>query len=73
MVERADVELVLLQQLQPRIAIRRAGDGVAVTPQFLLDQSGQTPIIVDVEQADGLGRVDRQISGAWITDRNRPN
>ena len=49
------------------------GDGVAVTPQFLLDQSGQTPIIVDVEQADGLGRVDRQISGAWITDRNRPN
>lgn len=64
MVERADVELVLLQQIQTRIAIRRAGDGVAVTPQFLLDQSGQTPIIVDVEQADGLGRVDRQISGA---------
>ncbi|WP_235551282.1 hypothetical protein [Brevundimonas sp. Leaf280] len=55
---------MLLQQLQPRIAVRRAGDGIAVTPQLLLDQPGQTPIIVDVEQANGLGRVDRQISGA---------
>ena len=64
---------MLLQQLQPRIAVRRAGDGIAVTPQLLFDQSGETPIIVDVEQANGLGRVDRQISGAWITDRNRPS
>ncbi|WP_235559181.1 hypothetical protein [Brevundimonas sp. Leaf168] len=55
---------MLLQQLQPRIAVRRAGDGIAVTPQLLLDQPGQTPIIVDVEQANGLWRVDRQISGA---------
>jgi hypothetical protein len=64
---------MLLQQLQPRIAVGRAGDGIAVTPQLLFDKSGQTPIIVDVEQANGLGRVDRQISGAWITDRNRPS
>ncbi|MET3835833.1 hypothetical protein ABIB58_001174 [Brevundimonas sp. UYEF29] len=73
MIQRTDVVLALLQQLQTRIAVWRAGDGVAVTPQLLFDQPGQTPIVVDVEQADGLGRVDRQISGAWITDRNRPS
>ena len=63
-----------LQQLEPRVPVRRAGHGVAVTPEFLLDQSRQAAIVVDVEQADHrLSRLAHSISGACMTERNRPS
>ena len=72
-IQGADVVFVQTQQFQPGVAVGRAGDGVTVTRQLLLDQPGQAPVVVDVKQANGLIGLDHSISGAWITDRNSPS
>jgi hypothetical protein len=58
-VQGADVVLVGGEQLQTRVAVRGAGDGIAVAGQFLLDQPRQAAVVVDVEQTDGAGQSDR--------------
>ena len=73
MIQRADVVFELLEQAQTFVSVGGAGDHISFTAQFLLDQPGQAPVVVDVEQADGAGVFAHSISGAWITDRNRPN
>ena len=48
-------------------------DILAVPGQFLLDQPGKAPVVVDVEQPNSVPGRFHQMSGACITDRKRPS
>ena len=78
-IQGADVVLTRRQGMKPRIAVGRAGHGVSVASELLFNETRQSAIIVDVEQAYGRRRVQGlfvrpySITGACITDRNRPS
>ncbi|MNQ51605.1 hypothetical protein D3C85_655920 [compost metagenome] len=68
-IQGADVERARLKRGVTGVGVGGAGHVIAVAAQFLLDQPRQTPVVVDVEQADRGA----QISGACMTDRKRPS